>query len=381
VVKSKVSALLATAGVVGIALVACSSGTSTSSGTSSNAAPQGSCPNSPPAPPGGRPGAPGGAPNIPIAKTVAPSDTSTSTVIDGSGPQIQCGRTQLTTYSDVLYDTPTSAGKQVPLKLDLQVPKTPGPKPLVVYITGGGFMLANKSGNLEQRTYLAEQGYVVASIEYRTVANGALYSDSIADVKSAIRYLRAHADQYGINTGQVAVWGQSAGGYLAAMTGVTNGSGQFEDSGNPGQSSTVQAVVDEFGPSDVSKLADDFDTAAQQANYAPGNSFAQFVFGPDTKLSVKDDPAAAASPLTYVAPSSPPFVLLHGSADQLVSPSQTLILHNALRAKGVDSTRYVVTGANHGHMTFMGGDPNAAKLWSSQQVVGHIVDFLNKHLA
>jgi dipeptidyl aminopeptidase/acylaminoacyl peptidase len=73
-------------------------------------------------------------------------------------------------------------------------------------------------------------------------------------------------------------------------------------------------------------------------------------------------------------------VLLHGSADQLVSPSQTLILHNALRAKGVDSTRYVVKGANHGDLTFLGGDPNAAKQWSSQQVMGDIVSFLSTHL-
>jgi len=119
----------------------------------------------------------------------------------------------------------------------------------------------------------------------------------------------------------------------------------------------------------------------RKADYAAGNPFAQFVFGPGTPLSVQDDPTAmaAANPATYVTPSSPPFVLLHGSADQLASPSQTLILHNALRAKGVDSTRYVVQGANHGDRTFM-GDPNAARQWSSQQVVGYIVSFLNKHL-
>src|SRR5258707_3941091 len=171
-VKSTASALLAVAAVVRIVLAACSSGTSTSS---SAAARLTSCPSSSPAAPGGAPsGAPSGgtgAPNIPIAKAIAPSDTSTSIVIDGSGPQIQCGKTPLTTYRDLLYDTPTSAGKPVPLKLDLQVPKTPGKKPLVVYITGGRVVLPDKSGNLNQRPYLAEQGYVVASIEYRTVPN------------------------------------------------------------------------------------------------------------------------------------------------------------------------------------------------------------------
>jgi acetyl esterase/lipase len=397
-VKRRASALLAAAAVLGGTLAACSSGKSTSAGAASSATSQTSsaCPSSSPGGPGGIPsgaggagtgtGAPGpgagGGVSIPMAKTIASSDTSTSTVIDGSGAQIQCGKMQLTSYSDILYDTPTSAGKQVPLKLDLQVPKTSGKKPLVVYITGGGFVSAAKAGNLDQRTYVAEQGYVVASIEYRTVTSGATYKDSVADVKSAIRYLRAHAAQYGIDPNEVAVWGQSAGGYLAAMTGVTNGLAQFEDGGNPGQSSTVQAVVDEFGPSDIAKVAADYDVAAQQANYVAGNSLAQFVIGIGTKLSVTADPAAdaAASPLTYVTASSPPFVLLHGSADQLVSPSQTLILHNALRARGVDSTRYVVKGANHGDLSFMGGDPNAAKQWSSQQVMGDIVSFLGKHL-
>jgi hypothetical protein len=97
-------------------------------------------------------------PNIPLAKTVAPSDTSTSTGIDGSGPQSRCGTTQLTTYTDILYDTPTSGGKQIPLKLDLQVPQTSGKKPLVVYISDGGFLRNDKTANLHPRTSVAEQG-------------------------------------------------------------------------------------------------------------------------------------------------------------------------------------------------------------------------------
>src|SRR3982074_2719015 len=135
-IKRKTTAMLAAAATLGIVLAACSSGSSTSSGVApSNAARLTSCPSSSLAAPGGVPsggtGAPGeggGAPNIPIAKTIAPTDTSTSIVIDGSGPEIPGGKTQLTTYGDILYDTPTSAGNQVPLKLDLQVPKTSGKK-------------------------------------------------------------------------------------------------------------------------------------------------------------------------------------------------------------------------------------------------------------
>jgi acetyl esterase/lipase len=317
-----------------------------------------------------------------VAKTIKASDTSKSIVYTPSGPQIQCGQLQLTTYDNLVYSTPTTNGKQISLKLDLQVPKTAGKKPLVIYITGGGFANDDKTANLDQRTYVADQNYVVASIEYRTVPEGATYKETVSDVKSAVRYLRAHADQYGIDSSKVAVWGQSAGGYLASMTGVTNGDSQFVAGDHLNESSDVQAVVDEFGPSDISKVAADYDTAAQQGNYAAGNSLAQFVFGTGTKLSVQDDPSVEelSNPITYVKSTAPPFILLQGSHDQLVSPSQTLILFNALRAKGVDATRYVLTGANHGDLTVPGMSASNALPWSTKQTMGYIVSFLNNKL-
>jgi acetyl esterase/lipase len=382
-------AVIATVLAIGlVVLAACSSGSETgaSPATSATASdcPQSSGPAGMPtggALPSGMP-AGGGAPaGIPMAKTIKPTDTSTSTVINPTGAQIQCGKTALTSYSDIVYATPSTNGKTTDLKLDLQTPKTSGTKPLVIYITGGGFQMAAKTANLDQRTYVAEQGYVVASIEYRTVANGATYKDAVADVKSAVRYLRAHAAQYGIDPGHVAVWGQSAGGYLAAMTGTTNGEKQFDVGADLDQSSDVQGVVDEFGPSNLSELAADYDTAAQKANYVAGNSAAQWVYGPGTKKSIAEytSQIAGADPITHISSKTAPFVLLHGSADHLVSPSQTLIVHTALRAKGIDSTRYVLTGADHGDLSFT-GNTTAAKPWSTQETMNHIVDFLGQHL-
>jgi acetyl esterase/lipase len=294
---------------------------------------------------------------------------------------MQCGKTRLSTYNNVVYSTPTTNGRQTQLKMDIQVPKTDGKKPLVIYITGGGFMVAVQTANLDQRTYVAEQGYVVASISYRTIANGATYKDGVSDVKSAIRYLRAHADQYVIDGGKAAVWGQSAGGYLAAMTGVTNGHKEFDAGDNLDQSSDVQAVVDQFGPTSLSKLGDDYDTAAKEAYTAPGNFTAQWVYGPGTKKSVAQytKEVAAADPGSYVSSSTPPFVLFHGSDDRLVSPSQTLELGNTLKAKGVDATRYVVEGAGHGDLSFM-GDTKSAKDWSTLTVMNKITGFLSQQL-
>ncbi|WP_262058839.1 alpha/beta hydrolase [Streptomyces sp. STR69] len=121
--------------------------------------------------------------------------------------------------------------------------------------------------------------------------------------------------------------------------------------------------------------------STRESNYAAGNSAAQWVYGPGTKKSVADrtSEVAAADPATHISAKTAPFVLFHGSADNLVSPSETLDLRTALRAKGIESTRYVLTGAGHGDLTFT-GDTSAALPWSTQETMGHIVDFLGQHL-
>ena len=311
-----------------------------------------------------RPCAPAGAPppNLPFpaAKTVAPSDLSTSVVqkVDGD-PQIQCGRVKLTSHDDVVYSTP--GGGPGALTLDVLTPATPGPKPLVVYVPGGGFVQADKGGALGLRTYVAESGYVVASIRYRTVTDGARYVDGLADVKSAVRFLRAHADEYGIDPTKVVLWGESAGGYLAAMTALTAGRPEFELGDNLNQSSAVTAVVDKFGPSDMSRLGADFDEETASALASPQFVGHQYFAGA---------PAGAANPMTLVGPGAVPFLFFHGSEDRIVSPSQTLLLHNALRAAGADSTRYVIDGAGHGDL---GG---SAQLLVDDDRMGDLVGFL-----
>lgn len=387
------STVVAATIAAGLGLVACSSGGnsspsgSSSAGARTAACPAGAAPGRAGVPSGMPTGMPsgaggGGAGGIPMAKTIKKTDTSTSIVINPTGAQIRCAASGITTTNDITYSSPATNGRKSDLKLDIQVPtSTSGKKPLVIYITGGGFSMADRTANLNQRTYVADQGYVVASIQYRTTKDGATYKDGVADVKSAIRYLRAHADKYAIDAGKGAVWGQSAGGYLAAMTGVTNGKKSFDVGGNLDQRSDVQGVVDEFGPAGLSKLAADYDTAAQKANYAAGNGAAQWVYGPGTKKSIADSTSeiAAADPSTHINSKTAPFVLFHGSADNLVSPSQTLDLHTALRAKGIKSTRYVLTGAGHGDLSFT-GDTSAAQPWSTQETMGHIVDFLRQHL-
>lgn len=311
-------------------------------------------------------------PGLPIATSVAASDTSTSIVIRPDPvDQITCREDAVRTVGDVVFATRTLPdGNSIRLLMDVQMPTARDERhPLVVYVPGGGFMRAAKEAALDLRTYVAGAGYVVASIQYRTTLNGATFREGIADVKSAVRYLRANADKYSIDTARIAVWGESAGGYLVAMVGLTNGVASFDVGNDLDRTSDVQAVIDKFGPSDLSRIAADFDPQ-MQAWYRADNPILAYFAG---------QARTAANPLTYVKAGDPPFLIFHGSQDTLVSPSQTLMLHNALVAAGVPSTRYVLDGAGHGDLSFM-GDPKSGLPWSTRQSMDVIVRFLRTTL-
>jgi acetyl esterase/lipase len=366
------------AGALAIALLAaCSQQPATPSAPPSApaAAEPGPCPAAPaPMPPAGAAdGANAQRPAIQTATSIVPSDTSTSEVLtDLTGPQIQCGHAAVTSRDGIVYANPTLRdGTSRPLSLDLVAPADGKPHPLIVYVPGGGFVSAVRTNGLPLRTYLAEAGFTVASIEYRTQPEGATFVDGLADVRSAVRFLRAGHAEYGVDPGKVALWGESAGGFLVAMAGTTASDQRYDVGDHLDQSSAVQAVVDKFGSSDTAQIAADFDPA-MRAMYANPQ-------GPVAQYTASADPAAA-NPVALASAGDPPFLLQHGTADTIISPSQTLVLHNALRAAGVDSTRLVLTGAGHGDLAFL-GDPQAGLPWSTTVVMDRTVDWLRKHLA
>ncbi len=335
------------------------------------AAAQTVCPKAPVVLPSGPEGA--GPPRIVTAASVTPSSTASSVVIKPDvSKQITCGKVALDIVTDVTY-AQVPGGR--PLKLDILRPKGAGPLPLVVFVTGGGFVADPKQSELNLRVYLAEQGFVVASIQYRVFPDRATYKDGVADVKSAVRFLRSKAGDYGIDPNHVGLWGESAGGYLVSMAGLTGASDAFNNDVAASQSSAVSAVVDAFGAADVSKLAADFDPGAKAAYAHPMPT--NLYVGGLTPAGELADPAS--NPLKYVSASAPPFLLLHGSDDRIVSPSQTLAVHEALRAAGGKSTRYVIEGANHGDLGFI-GDDKASLPWSSTDTMDVIVGFFRQTL-
>lgn len=309
-----------------------------------------------------------------MPQEIKPCDNSTSIVLEDISGTPKMHREvpeNLTLTENVIFhETKSSDGDPMSMKMDIVRPADKQNYPCVIFLTGGGFMFAPKNSSLYNRCEIAKAGYVVASIEYHVATNG-LYSDAVKDTKAAIRFMRANAEKYGIIPDEVAVWGESAGGYLTGMTGTTNGEEVFEEGENPEQSSDVQAAIVVYGLSDLTKIGADYDKEAEEAHFTKEAPEAMFVHGKNSGLTILDKPevVAKSNPVNYVDKNDPPFLLIHGTVDALVSPSQSVLLHNALRKAGVESTRYAIVGANHG-----GGH------FSDPKVIEIMVDFLDKTL-
>ena len=138
--------------------------------------------------------------------------------------------------------------------LNLYVPDADAPAPLIVLVHGGGFVLNDCESRQAQLfyQYFRDHGYACATVNYR-LAQEAVFPAAIEDVKCAVRFLKARADEYGYSADRVAVWGESAGGYLAVMAAVTDDD-EFNDLPFIGEnrlsapvSAKVDALIDYYG--------------------------------------------------------------------------------------------------------------------------------------
>jgi len=252
------------------------------------------------------------------------------------------------------------------LKLDIIRPtKRPaGRMPVVVWVHGGAWRGGDKGG---RRTLaLAQRGYFTVSIEYR-LTHEAIFPAQIQDCKCAIRWLRAHAREYGIDPDRIGVWGSSAGGHLVALLGTSGGAGEFEgDGGWPDQSSCVHAVCDFFGPTDFTRMREGESTMDHDA---PDSPESKLVGGP---VQESKEACRRADPITYVTPDDPPFLICHGEQDRTVPINQSEFLHAALKKAGVDVTFVRVKRGGHGFR----GDTDP----SPERIQQRVAEFFDKHL-
>lgn len=234
------------------------------------------------------------------------------------------------------------------LQLDLAMPKTgDGPFPAIVNIHGGGFRAGTRDGYDGRCIKLAQQGYVAVTITYR-LAPKYQFPAAIFDCKAAVRWLRANAAKYHVDPKHIGVTGGSAGGHLALFLGVTNGVKQFEgDEGNPDQSSDVQCVVSEYGPSDFTKS---YGKSVDAAEVLP------LFFGGN--LETKRREHIIGSPLYWVTPAAPPTLCIHGTDDKYVAYEQAVWMVDKLKASSVESELLTLPKAGHG---FKGEDAKKAE--------------------
>jgi acetyl esterase/lipase len=187
---------------------------------------------------------------------------------------------------------------------------------------------------------------VVASIDYR-LSREAVFPAQIFDCKAAIRFLRAHAREYGIDPARIGVWGDSAGGQLAALLGTTNGCKEYEGTeGVLGPSSSVQAVCDWYGPSDFLQTAD---------WSGPGTGAIKLLLG--GVVSAHAQAAALASPAQQVGRAPlVPFLIMHGDQDPLVPLHQSQVLFQRLQRAGASARLVILRHSGHGNGWFKSRD-------------------------
>ncbi len=232
------------------------------------------------------------------------------------------------------------------IQLDIYLPPTEGPYPLIIWFHGGAWMMGDRTEIEPGALAQVERGYALASVSY-SLTDKAIWPSQAHQTKTAIRWLRAHADEYNFDPDKFIAWGMSAGGHLACIIGTSEGVESLEGAslGNGEYSSRVQAVVSWYTPSDFMKMLE-IDNSAD----SPG---ARLIGCP-----IQDCPekAIAASPVTYVSAEAPPFYLMHGTKDMLVPHSQSIILYEALQEAGVDATFISLPGYAHMDYRFNTGD-------------------------
>ena len=217
-----------------------------------------------------------------------------------------------------------------------------GPAPAAVYIHGGSWV----SGNYDSGGFLikaigpalAAHGFVVVSVDYR-LGLKERWPDQIVDVKCAIRYLRANASELHIDPSAIGVWGQSAGGHLVALLGTAGPKAGWDLGAYTNESSKVEAVVDMAGPSDLLTLGNQGDSLLVAGTFVK-------LIGPVPHKTLGAH-LRADSPVSYVAPGDPPFLLMHSTDDEIVYPQQSNELSWDLGANDVPHLLVLVQGGGH----------------------------------
>jgi acetyl esterase/lipase len=242
--------------------------------------------------------------------------------------------------ANITYDT--VEGHE--LKLDVIVPRIglgqapwwrydQTKRPALLYIHGGGWVEGEKETRLLGLLPYVSRGWVVVNIDYR-LAHDAKAPAAVEDCLKALDWVYANADNYQIDTDRIVVSGESAGGHLCLLTGMLQagdrlcGGKYVVNNKKP-----VAAIINWFGATDLSSR----DKMKQHVWLDPNDD--------------AEEALRSLSPVTYVNKDNPPILSIHGSADPVVLPGQSELLHNTLDEKGVPNKLVMIPGKKHGNFS------------------------------
>lgn len=252
-----------------------------------------------------------------------------------------------------------AGGQELQLDVIRPADTTPVRRPAVVYFHGGGWQAGKRQDAHRMLRFLAAQGFVGVTVSYR-FAPAFPWPAQVHDAKTAVRYVRSHANEWGIDPARIAAAGDSAGGYLALMLGVTQPADGLEGGGEWSEvSSRVQAVVSYYSAADFTvRLAPAQPATAEETKrqaelealfQAYYKKSGRQVLADWSGTDNPDDPVwRRLSPVTYIDAGDAPVLILHGDADVVVPVAQARLLDRALGAVGVPHELVVVPGGDHG---------------------------------
>ncbi|NUM53070.1 MAG: alpha/beta hydrolase [Candidatus Hydrogenedentes bacterium] len=230
------------------------------------------------------------------------------------------------------------------LRMTMYLPETESatPRPGMVLIHGGAWILGTRYQQSWYCREFARNGYVVMTIDYRLMPTYA-FPDCLHDCKAAVRWLRLNANTYNVDPDRIVTFGASAGGHLAALLAATSPKDRLEGEINPGASSEVRAAISLYGAVDLTRYRD-----RPLKGFLHGRT--EHFFKDFTSRNMSDKTAStleAASPLTYAGPDTKPIIFVHGTSDKLVHYDQSVRFFNRLKECGVPTE--LVTLKNRGH--------------------------------
>tara|TARA_R110002072_G_scaffold150962_5_gene300040 strand:+ start:1980 stop:2888 length:909 start_codon:yes stop_codon:yes gene_type:complete len=263
----------------------------------------------------------------------------------------------VTVMHGVTYETIPGGFSRTSLEMDLLLPASREPVPVIVFAMGNGWRSIDRGVLLAQLAPIAQAGFAIASIDYRIIGE-ATFPEPQRDVNAAVRFLRANADRFNIDPERVGLFGSSAGAHLVLNVGLAGGEELFENDAWADQSSAVDAIAVFYPPVYMTQQNPD---PAYLANLHLG------AVGADPANA---ELAAQATPATYIDANDPPVMLIHGTEDPVVPIDQSEQLHDALEAAGVDVTFLRVNGIGH----------SFGRMSSTPGVYERLIAFYDEHL-